>query len=182
MSTVPPPKLFSVDVETEKIHGKFAFAIAAVVRQDGLTIAEYQGRSPTPATAVKWVRENVIPNIEMMPISHGTPLVLEEDFWRFWQTHAHGATCISYFANLGGEAALFYRIINRKYKERMYWAPSPLHELSTLMISKGWTDVHGLDRYMEQHALCPTCLPQTFHHPLYDAHAAALVWEHLMLK
>lgn len=170
---------FSTDVETENLHGKLAFAIGAVVRRDGQTIAEFQGRAPTPKSASGWVKQNVLPSLVDMKQTHQSVRALEEDFWKFWEAHRTNVDCVAYFANQGGEAALFNRMINREYEKRWKLAPSPLHDVCTLMLARGFHDLNRIDLYMRRYNLQPQCVPRMFHHPLFDAHAAALVWEHL---
>ena len=175
-------KVFSVDVETECLHGKYAFAIGAVVRENSKTVSEFSGRAPTPLCASDWVQKNVIPALADMSQTHKSVRVLEEDFWDFWTLHRPNADCIAYFGSQGGEAALFNRLIRRNYEERWTLSPGPLHEVCSLMLARGFQDVRHIDLYMKRFGLWPTCAPQKFHHPLFDAHAAAIVWEHLMSK
>ncbi len=173
--------IVSVDVETDRLHGHIPFAIAAVVRDGGKTIKEFQGRTHTPALVSDWVNQNIVHVVENMPLTHDTVFELEEDFWDFWVRNRQGRDCIAYFGNQGGEAALFNRLILRKYEERWNLPPSPLHEVCTLMRARGWDDIHHIEKYMGEHDLEPDCSgPRRFHNPLFDAHAAALVWEHLM--
>ena len=173
-------RTFSVDVETNKMFGKLAFAIGAVVLVDGVVLAEFEGRAPTPRATSPWVKENVLPSLKDMSMTHDSVRALEEAFWSFWMTHRTGASTVAYFGNQGGETALFHRLIMRDYKNRWTCTPSPLHELCTLMIACGYKNIHRYDLYAKEHGLKPTCTPQSFHHPLYDAHVAALVWDHLI--
>lgn len=179
-ASISSKKTFSVDVETNKMFGKLAFAIGAVVLVDGVVLAEFEGRAPTPRSASPWVKANVLPSLKDMQITHKCVRELEEAFWTFWMTHRTDATTVAYFGNQGGEAALFHRLIMRNYENRWTCTPSPLHELCTLMIACGYTNIHRYDLYAAEHGLTPTCKPQSFHHPLYDAHVAALVWDHLV--
>jgi hypothetical protein len=172
-------KLFSVDVESERLHGELAFAIGAVVRMNGVEVARFEGRAPTPKNCSDWVKANVLPVVKKIPLTHKSVHVLEEDFWKFWMQHRKDTFCLSYFGNQGGEAALFYRAIQRNYDARWQYAPSPLHELGTLMIAKGFHNVHDIDVYMAQNNIVPSTQAD-FHHPTFDAEAAAMVTEHLL--
>jgi|SRR3989338_5587382 len=177
---LPVRGIFCLDVETDKLHGRAAFAIAAVVRDEGKTVAEFQGRAPLPKHTSRFVKQVVLPALATMKVTHDSILKLEEDFWDFWMNYRDGRDCVAYFGNQGGEAALFNRLILRKYKKRWVFPPAPLHEICTLMRARDWHDIHHMDKYMEKFHLCTECIPQCFHHPLFDAHAGAIVWEHLL--
>lgn len=55
-------KVFSVDAETNGLYGQ-AFAIAAVVYENGAKIAEFLARCPITGAIDPFVKENVIPQM-----------------------------------------------------------------------------------------------------------------------
>lgn len=178
-------KIFSFDLEVDGLYG-VGFAIAATVRQDGREIASFEGRIPDSAVSDSWVKENVLPALEGMKITHQSSEELEEAFWAFYAEQ-----CL-----LKGERGLFFDTANvqviahcgspvesgffRRAVEcdgsRTFQAPLPLHEVGTLLEVLG-EDAASVDSYVEKHGIAVQ-FDGVSHHPMYDSVVAAQVWEH----
>ena len=63
---------------------------------------------------------------------------------------------------------------------RMFCGPMPIHEVGTLLLALG-EDPSSVDGYNKKHGLAAP-LEGVTHHPMYDAAAAAIVWEHAMAR
>lgn len=170
--------IFSVDAEVDGLYGR-AFAIAVTVRIDGREVAKFEGRTPDSIVADSWVRENVLPAIASMAVTHDSSDALEEAFWSFWLAHREGVTVIAH-CGTPVESGLFRRCVERDLDARKWQGPYPcLHDVGTLLMVAG-DDPSSVDKYLAKHAITVT-FAGAAHHPMYDALAAALAWERLMI-
>jgi len=177
--------IFSFDLEVDGLYGP-SFAIAATVRKDGCEVASFEGRIPDSAVSDSWVKENVLPALVGMQITHQTSEELEEAFWAFYaeQCLVEGEWGLSFdkenvqvIAHCGSpvESGYFRRAVERDGK-RTFQAPLPLHEVGTLLEAIG-DDSASVDSYVEKHGLTVQ-FDGISHHPMYDSVVAAQVWEH----
>lgn len=182
-------KIFSFDLEVDGLYGP-AFAIAATVRQGGQEIARFEGRIPDPAVSDGWVRENVLPALGNMEVTHQTSEELEEAFWEFYsqQCLVEGEWGLSFdgdnvvvIAHCGSpvESGFFRRCVERD-ESRTFQAPLPLHEVGTLLEALG-EEAASVDSYVKKHGIAVGFDGMT-HHPMYDSVAAVQVWEHAMTR
>lgn len=171
-------RIFSLDAETDGLYGP-AFAVAAVVREDGRELARFVGRAPDSLVHDEWVRQNVLPALAGMDVTHSSSEELEEAFWAFWEAQKSGATCIAHVAS-PVESGLFRRCVERAPAERTFNGPFPLDELATLLVAVGENPTSA-DEYVRKHGLSVQFEGAT-HHPLYDALVAAVVWEHVLAR
>ena len=167
-------KVFSVDAETDGLYG-LAFAIAATVRVDGVEVASFSGCVSDAFVSNAWVRENVLPALGDMPITHPTQVHLEESFWQFWMANREGSACIAHCGS-PVESGLFRRCVERDVTSRQFSGPFPLHELGTLLLSRA-LDPTSIDSVINEGRLTVP-FSGVPHHPMYDAAAAAVVWEY----
>jgi len=180
-------KIFSVDAEVDGLYGP-AFAVAVTVREDGHEIAKFVGRVPDELVTNDWVTKNVLPTLGDMPVTHSSSEELEETFWAFWaQTFVPGEygpkpdSALVVIAHVASpvESGLFRRCVERD-GSRMFCGPMPIHEVGTLLLALG-EDPSSVDGYNKKHGLAVPFEGVT-HHPMYDAAAAAIVWEHAMAR
>lgn len=178
-------KLFSLDAETSGLYGD-SLAIAVEVTKNGQVIAQFQARlADKPATAAakacgsekdKFVEEVILPAI--MPIStvYQTVEELEEAFWQFFQDNKEDSLVI---AHMGSpvESGLFRRCVERDLDERQWNGPYPgIHDVATLLQLLG-EDASSVDAYVKKNGI-NVPFEGASHHPMYDAVAARVVWEH----
>lgn len=167
-------KVFSFDAEVNGLYGP-SFAIAVTVRQDGAEIAQFSGRVPDSVVSDGWVRDNVLPALKEMPITHSTSEELEEAFWQFWMEHKDGATVIAHCAS-PVETGLFRRCVERDLDARQWSGPYPaIHDVATILLLLG-EEPDSVDSYNKSHGVKVPFTGAT-HHPMYDAVAAAICWE-----
>ncbi len=172
-------KIFSCDAEVDGLYGP-SFAIAATVRVDGVETARFEGRIADSAVSDGWVRANVLPALAGMPVSHSSSEELEEAFWAFWQAQKVGATVIAHCGS-PVESGLFRRCVERNLDERAFEGPYPcLHDLGTALLALS-EDASSVDAYNKKNGIAVP-FAGVAHHPMYDATAAAVAWEHAMAR
>jgi hypothetical protein len=77
------------------------------------------------------------------------------------------------------ESGLFRRCVERDIVGRAFEGPYPaLHDVATLILALG-EDPSSVDEYIKRHGLAVS-FEGVSHHPMYDATAAAIAWEHVM--
>lgn len=170
---------FLVDAEVDGLYGR-AFAIAAVVYDDGREVARFVGRAPDSLVKNEWVKENVLPALSGMDVTHASSEELEEAFWDFWMSQKDGATVIAHCGS-PVESGLFRRCVERDLSSRMFAGPYPaIHDVATVLLALG-EQPDSVDQYVRKHELVVPFEGVT-HHPLYDCAAAHVVWEHAMTR
>lgn len=168
-------RIFSLDAEVDGLYGR-AFAIAVTIRQDGKEVAKFEGRIPDSAVTDGWVRENVLPALGDMPVTHATSDELEEAFWSFWLAQRDGVAVIAHCGS-PCESGLFRRCVERNLGERQWNGPYPcIHDVGTLLFAVG-ADPGSVDGYNKANGISVPFVGVS-HHPMYDAAAAAVAWEH----
>lgn len=168
-------KLFSVDAEVDGLYGK-SFAIAVTIRRNGQEIAKFEGRIPDSAISDSWVKDNVLPALANMPITHQTSEDLEEAFWTFWMQQKDDVTVIAHCGS-PVESGLFRRCIERNLDERQWNGPYPaIHDVATILLALD-EKPDSVDSYNKDHEI-EVPFDGTTHHPMYDAASAAVCWEY----
>ena len=169
--------VFSVDVESDGLHGPI-FAIGAVVMtSDGTVTATFAGYAPLPKYKSDWVKENVVQNLPKDSRMRVYPslLKLRSAFWKFWMWYKEGVNCLSDFgAPL--EAKLFSECIADNLSEREWQGPYPMHELGTMLATAGVDPDVSREEYsgiLDKEQVYGTFVK---HNPVYDSVAAALAW------
>lgn len=172
-------KSFSLDAEVDGLYGH-AFAIAATVREDGHEIASFTGRIADAHVGNAWVREHVLPALTGMPVTHVSSDELEEAFWDFWSQNKEGAVVIAHCGS-PVESGLFRRCVERDLANRAFAGPYPaIHDVATAILAVG-EDPSSVDGYNKRHDVSVP-FEGVSHHPMYDAAAAAVAWEHAMAR
>ncbi|HMO19283.1 MAG TPA: hypothetical protein PKA63_14555 [Oligoflexia bacterium] len=171
-------KIFSIDCEVDGLYGK-SFAIAVTVRLNGEEVSQFQGRIPDEEVRDTWVRENVLPALKDMEVTHSSSEELEEAFWDFWMSQKEGSTVIAHCGS-PVESGLFRRCVERKLDERQWSGPFPLHEVGTILYGIG-SDPCSVDSYNKANGI-EIPFAGVAHHPMYDAQSAAVAWEHAMKR
>ncbi len=172
-------KIFSVDAEVDGLYGP-SFAIGAIVREDGREVARFSGRIPDLAVTNGWVKENVLPALVGMDVTHSSSEELEESFWEFWMTQKESSTVVAHCGS-PVESGLFRRCVERKLDERQFAGPYPcLHDVGTALLALG-EDPSSVDGYVAKNGIVVP-FEGVSHHPMYDAATAAVAWEHAMSR
>lgn len=172
-------KLFSFDAETNGLWGQ-AFSIGALVYDEqGAEMARFVGRLPDTEVTDEWVRENVLPKLAGMPVTHQTYTEMLADFAEFYKANKEGADTIVHMGFIVEVKVL------RDLHERKFigdWdAPYPLLDVSGNLQQAG-EDPTSVDNYVKKHELSVGEFEGGTHNPLYDSAVAAVVYRHLVEK
>lgn len=169
-------KLIAVDCETNGLYGS-CFAVAVIVRQNGVNIDEFVGRCPIEGDVDPWVADNVIPALDEMKVTHDDPRAMREALWEFWTKHRDGATVV---AHMGGAVSDVFRQCINDDPARQWDGPYPLHNVSTALLLAE-EDPVSVDKYNEKYGITVP-FHGVAHHPMYNAMASAVAWEHLTVS
>lgn len=161
-------KIISIDAETNGLWGQ-AFAIAAVLYENGVEKSTFLGRCPIKDQVNEWVEKNVLPQITKIQETHNSYNSLLKAFSEFYLENKKDADVIVHMG-LPVEARLFIDAHTLGFIGD--WdAPYPLIDIST--IQQIGTSV---DTYNKKHGIIvPPCEGGT-HNPLYDARATVLAY------
>ncbi len=170
-------KILSFDAETNGLYGQ-AFCLAAVVTDENGLMAEFVGRCPIEEPVDDWVRDNVLPHIEDVEISHASYCDLLEAFYRFYKEQKDGATVVAHMAH-PVETKVLRDMVEADLNGRMWDGPYPgICDVWTALELAGYAKPDSVDSYIKDHGLGVPFTGAT-HHPLYDSWAAEVVFRHL---
>lgn len=170
-------KVFSLDTETDGLWGN-PFAIAAIIYEDEQETARFVARLPDSFVTNDWVKENVLPAISNLPVTHTDYKSMLLDFAGFYMSHKDGAECICHMGYIV-EAYLFRELyLNRFIGE--YDAPYPLFDISGNLQVAGENPT-SVDDYAKKYSL-EIADYGTTHNPLYDCEVAAKVYFHMEMS
>ncbi len=170
-------KIFSLDAETNGLYGS-VFAIAAIVREDGREISRFLGRCHDSLVTNQWVKDNVLPQLQDIAVTHQSSEELEEAFWDFWMSHRDGAIAIAH-CGYPVETGLFRRCVKRD-ESREFMGPFPLHDVGTILLSLN-EEPRSVDGYNEKHGVVIP-FQGSPHNPVYDAMSACVCFEHAISR
>lgn len=164
-------RLMSIDAETNGLWGE-AFSIGAVIMsKEGDVIETIAYRCPIKGRVNEFVQENVLPEMEELPITHKNYYHMLTDFMLWYKERKEDCTVIVHMG-LPVEAKLF--IDARSVGIIGEWeAPYPLVDISAL--PEIGTSV---DTYNKTNGIEVLDLVGGTHNPLYDSVSAALAYIH----
>lgn len=165
--------ILSIDAETNGLWGK-AFAIAATLHnKKGEEIKHFIGRCIIKEEVNTWVEENVLPQIELIPINYSSYREILKSFVDFYMENKENADVIVHMG-LPVEAKLFLDAHELGFLGD--WdAPYPLIDISA--IKEIGTSV---DSYNSKHGIEVSKEDGGTHNPLYDCRSAALAYYDLL--
>ncbi len=169
--------LFSFDAETNGLWGR-AFAIGALVYDEkGSEIARFVGRLPDTEVTDPWVKENVLPKIANIPVTHDTYEALLAAFAAFYKANKEGADVVVHMGYI-----VETKVLRDMHTQKLIgdWdAPYPLYDVSGNLQQAG-EDATSVDGYVKKHNLSVGEFEGGTHNPLYDSAVAAMVYRHLL--
>lgn len=167
-------KVFSFDAETNGLWGE-AFSIAVLVYENGVEIARFIGRCPIEGDVNPWVKDNVLPTMTEIPVTHESYEELLADFAKFYLANKADASVIAHMGFIVEVKLL------RDAHERGFigdWdGPYPLIDIAGNLQQVG-EDPTSVDKYVQKYGLDVRDFGTT-HNPLYDSEVAAVVYSHL---
>ncbi len=170
--------IFSFDAETDGLWGQ-AFAIGALVYDEkGAEIARFVGRLPDEAVHEQWVRENVLPTLYGLPVTHSDYASLLADFAKFYLANKSEADIVVHMGYIVEAKVL------RDAHDLGFigdWdGPYPLYDVSG-NLQQVREDPTSVDAYVKKHDLAVPDFGGT-HNPLHDSAVAAAVYRHLLSR
>jgi len=171
-------KIFSFDAETNGLWGQ-AFAIGALVYQDGVEIARFVGRCPIQEEVNSWVAENVLPQMAKVPETHNDYRSLLADFAKFYLANKADAAVI---VHMGVPVEAKLLLDAHEWGFIGDWdGPYPLLDVSGHLQQAG-EDPTSVDGYAKKYGIAITEFDGGTHNPLYDSAVTAAVYEHLIAR
>ena len=171
-------KVFSFDAETNGLWGQ-AFAIGALVYDEsGAEIARFVGRLPDTEVTDAWVKENVLPKIGDIPVTHNDYASLLASFAEFYKANKKDADVIVHMGFI-----VEVKILRDLHAAGLIgdWdAPYPLYDVSGNLQAAG-ADPTSVDKFVTEHNLSVGEFAGGTHNPLYDSAVAAVVYRHLLI-
>ncbi len=165
-------KLLSFDLETNGLHGQ-AFAVGAVVMSaDGQVHDEFTARARLTSKVDDWVKDNVLPAIADMPITHDNYEQLREAFWAWYMQAEAEADYVLVNNGYPVEYRFLLDCQQANLEERYWQHPFPLLELSSILLMTEHDSGSGkrlLKKSLDEN------YGHKLHHPLEDAKMAVKV-------
>ncbi len=170
-------KVFSLDAETNGLWGQ-AFAIGALVYDElGNEVARFIGRLPDTVVTNEWVRENVLPQMTGISVTHKNYEDLLRDFARFFLANKESAHVIVHMGYI-----VEAKVLRDMYEHGLIgeWdAPFPLYDVSGNLQAAG-ADPTSVDKFAAEHDLKIAEFEGGTHNPLYDSAVTAVVYLYLV--
>jgi len=163
-------KIISIDAETNGLYGK-AFSISAVLEENGI-ITSVTFRCPIEGVTNEFVRDNVLPVMEDIPMTHGSYKWMLNDFIDFYMENKNDAEIIVHMG-VPVEAKLF--IDAREFGFiGDFDAPYPLIDISAFPEIGTSVDTYNKNNNIVVVGNC--------HNPLYDCIAALEAYKSIKAK
>lgn len=164
-------KIYSLDAETNGLWGQ-AFSIGVVIYDTNTKNNEnWVARCPISEPINSWVAENILPQMESIPVTHDSYESMLQDFISHYMANKENSVVLVHMG-LPVEARLFLDAHELGYLGD--WdAPYPLVDCSAIP-----TINTSVDTYNTQHGIEVPSFDGGTHNPLYDAYAAAVAYAH----
>ena len=174
-----PKKVFSFDAETNGLWGR-AFALSAIVYEGGEVVATFTAYLGEEGVTDDWVRENVLPKLGDLEVTHNSYKEMLKAFAAFYMEHKEGTDIIAHMG-VPVEARVLIDMNALGYIGD--WdGPYPFIDIAGNLKQVG-ADPTSVDSYNSEHNLMEGRKEAEGlepHHPLYDSIAAAVCYMHLM--
>ncbi len=170
-------KILSIDAETDGLWGN-PFAIAAIVYEGTTEVAHFIARLPNETITNTWVKENVLPTLQNVTVTHTDYRSMLQDFAAFYKIYKAEADCICHMGYIV-EAHLL-REMHRIGAIGDWDAPFPFYDISGNLQAAGENPT-SVDEYVKKHQITISHTGST-HNPLYDCEVTARVYMHLMKR
>lgn len=169
-------KVFSFDAETNGLWGQ-AFSIAAVVYEGGKAVKLFGVRCPISEEVNPWVKDNVLPQMEGIPVTHEDYKAMLKAFAEFYLAEKADSDIIVHMG-VPVESRVLQDMHNFGFIGD--WdGPYPMIDIAGNLRQAGF-DPTSVDTYNKDHGIEVPTYEGGTHNPLYDAHAAARCYLHLM--
>ena len=171
--------IISFDAETNGLWGE-AFAISAAVYEGGTCVATFTAYLGEAGVTDEWVKENVLPKLEGLDVTHSCYDDMLADFAKFYLEHKKDADVIAHMG-VPVESRLLQDMHSKGYIGD--WdGPYPFLDVAPMLKMAG-KDPASVDTYNKEFNLLAGRAEVEgleTHHPLYDSVAAAVCYMHLL--
>ena len=169
-------EILFVDAETDGLYGQFLSVAAIVLNDQGEEVDTFYGtvRNSEDIVSSEWVKENVLPylrdGIRSDADLYGAERELIEAFYAFYNAHVECDVIAD--VPYPVESRLFFKIVGNDPEERMYKAPFPLMDLSSMLYA------HGYPALCDRREITD-CSDLRLHNALDDVRMSIRVWRKL---
>ena len=165
--------ILSFDAEANGLYGQ-AFALGAVIVKSNKIVDEFQARCPIQEPVDPWVAENVLPVLLNMEVTHKSYEGMLNSFYDFYMKYKE-STFIAHIAH-PVETKVLRDMVQLDLKNRVWDGPliTDVHQ----ELSRIGEDPWSVDDYIKKYNI-EVPYKGSPHHPLYDAHTAAAVYQHI---
>ena len=165
-------KFLCFDLESNGLHGQ-AFAIGAVVMgTDGEFHDQFTARVRVTNKLDDFVKDNIVPLLDDMPITHTDYKAMCEDFWQWFMAVQKKSDYVLVSNGYPVEYRFLLDCQQANLEERYWQHPFPIIDLASLLLPLSGsedTNKSTLIKWAQtEHKL-------RNHHPLDDAKATALI-------
>jgi hypothetical protein len=164
-------KFLCFDVESNGLHGK-AFAVGAVLmKASGEVIDEFEARCPIQGKVHPWVKENVLPSLVSLRVTHKNAKAMRRAFWNWYLTAKTKADYVLVDNGYPVEARFLIDCQDDALSRRGTDHPFPLLDLSTLLLQAGYEPLTNREQFVKKEIAGKTAMK---HHPKWDAWVTTL--------
>lgn len=169
-------KILSFDCETNGLWGQ-AFAIGAIVYENGKEVKKFYSRCPIEGKIDPWVEENVLPQMVGMLVTHKSYDEMLKAFAEFFLENKADADVI-FHMGVPVEARVILDMHDKGFIGDWDGA-YPWLDIAGCLKQAGF-DCTSVDSYNAEHDIVvPQYEAGGTHNPLYDSRAAALCYMNL---
>ncbi|HSX24263.1 MAG TPA: hypothetical protein VLE74_04135, partial [Candidatus Saccharimonadales bacterium] len=148
------------------------FAVGAVVMDvSGVVHDEFSARCRVITQIDPWVKENVLPAIADMPVTHDTYVEMREAFWAWYLQAMLQADYVVVSNGYPVEYRFLLDCQEADLTERYWQHPFPILDLTSLLLQV----VHQSESKHKLSSTIKKAGSYVQHHPLHDAKVTALM-------
>lgn len=130
-------KLLSFDLEANGLHGE-AFAVGGLVIDGyGKTLSEFTARCSLAGTVDPWVKQNILPALAQMPVTHDSYIEMREAFWQWFVSAEQQSDYVLVNNGYPVEYRFLIDCQQAALNERYWQHPYPILDLSSLLLQIG---------------------------------------------
>lgn len=149
---------------------------SVVEEKEWQEVDRFISRLPDSIVSDKWVKDNVLPTLDNIEVTHKGYEDMIKDFADFYKSHKQDAECICHMGYIVESHLL--REMHRLGAIGDWDAPYPLFDVSGNLQAAGENPT-SVDEYVKKHNLEISDYG-TSHNPLFDCEVAAKVYFHLL--
>ncbi|MDZ7786476.1 MAG: hypothetical protein U5L95_05140 [Candidatus Saccharibacteria bacterium] len=160
------------DLESNGLHGRAFAAGALIIDKNGEVHDEFTARVEIEGEVDEWVKDNVLPQITDMQITHGSYKAMCDSFWR-WFVPAQEKSDYVLVSNGYPVEYRFLMDCQQADPKQRYWEhPFPVIDLSSLLLPLGELKELSKSNLLKK---IERRIDVKQHHPLNDAEVTGLM-------